>query len=397
MRQLAAVLAGALALAPGMLRAQGDALARPGVVAVRHWSYPTYTRVVLELEAPVSTSIERLPADAAANRPERLYVDLPGVWVGHDWDTPVPVGDGLLEGIRLGQFKSDRARLVLDLDHYQRHRVFALAGPDRLVIDVYGGQAAARLPAVSSAPPSHAPAARLPDASDQRLLVVIDPGHGGDDPGAIGAQGVQEKDITLPVARALRQRLLERGFAVLMTRDADRTLSLEERTAFAEGARGDLFVSVHVNSAPRWRVQGIDTYYLDASHERHTLRVAARESGVAPSQLDALARTLATFRVSEVGAQSSRLAQAVQTEIVSGVRNEYGSATDLGVKRGPFHVLFLSGAPSVLIEVGFLSNPGEATRLRSARYRELVAEQIARGLERYRSDRAPAALAQGAS
>ncbi len=387
------VLAGALALAPAALRAQPDAGVRPGVVAVRHWSYPTYTRVVLELEAPAATAVQRLPADAL--RPERLYIDLPGVWVGHDWDTPVPVGDGLLRGIRLGQFKSDRARLVLDLDHYQRHRIFALAGPDRLVIDVYGDPAPARLPAVSSAPPTQAPGARLPDPSDQRLLVVIDPGHGGDDPGTIGARGVQEKDITLAVGRALKQRLLERGFAVLMTRDSDRTLSLEERTAFAEGARSDLFVSIHVNSAPRWRVQGIETYYLDASHERHTLRVAARESGVAPGQLDDLARTLATFRVSEVGAQSSQLARAVQSELVAGVRESYGSATDLGVKRGPFHVLFLSSAPAVLVEVGFLSNPDEASRLRSARYRELVAEQIARGLARYRSARAPA-LAQGA-
>jgi N-acetylmuramoyl-L-alanine amidase len=394
-RQLAAVLAGALALAPGMLRAQDDAAGRPGVVSVRHWSYPTYTRVVLELQAPVKTSLERLPADPRAHRPERLYVDLPGFWVGHDWDTPVAVGDGLLQGIRLGQFQGDRARLVLDLDHYQRHRVFALSGPHRLVIDVYG-DAARSLPAVSSAPPTQAPGARAPELVDDRLLVVIDPGHGGDDPGTIGAHGVQEKDITLAVGRALRQRLLERGFAVLMTRESDRTLSLEERTAFAEGARGDLFVSIHVNSAPRWRVQGIETYYLDASHERHTLRVAARESGVAPAELDALARTLASFRVSEVGARSSRLARAVQSELVAGVREEYGSATDLGVKRGPFHVLFLSSAPSVLVEVGFLSNPGEATRLRTVRYHELVAEQIARGLARYRKERTPV-IAQGAA
>jgi N-acetylmuramoyl-L-alanine amidase len=223
---------------------------------------------------------------------------------------------------------------------------------------------------------------------------VLDAGHGGDDPGTIGAGGVREKDITLAVARSAKARLEARGFDVLLTRDSDETLSLEERTAFAEGANGDVFVSIHVNSAPRTRVQGIETYYLDANYERHALRVAARESGVAPSQLDPLQRALAGFKVSEVGSRSAVLARSVQGEVVDGVRGAYGSVDDLGVKRGPFHVLFLSNAPSVLVEIGFLSNPTEALRLRSPMYRDVIAEQIARGLSRFRRDRA-AQLAGG--
>jgi N-acetylmuramoyl-L-alanine amidase len=96
--------------------------------------------------------------------------------------------------------------------------------------------------------------------AERKLLVVLDAGHGGDDPGTIGPRGLREKDITLAVAKNAKRRLEARGFDVLLTRDADRTLSLEERTAFAEGANGDVFVSIHVNAAPRARVHGIETY-----------------------------------------------------------------------------------------------------------------------------------------
>jgi N-acetylmuramoyl-L-alanine amidase len=110
--------------------------------------------------------------------------------------------------------------------------------------------------------------------------IVVDAGHGGSDPGAISPHGLREKDVTLAVALDLEQRLVARGFNVVMTRRRDATLSLEERTALAEGAGSDVFLSIHVNAAPRSSAHGIETYYLDRTHERHTLRVAARENGV---------------------------------------------------------------------------------------------------------------------
>jgi N-acetylmuramoyl-L-alanine amidase len=392
----AALLALAGAAARGQEAREEAHADRTKVLGVRHWSYASYTRVVIELSGPVDARVQRLAADAAAARPERLYFDLPGVWVGHDWDTPKPVEDGLLAAIRLGQFESGAARAVIDLARYERHRVFALSGPDRIVIDVFGpreaapvgdpGDALAELEPVRAG--GAAPAGPSPAAPERKLLVVLDPGHGGDDPGTIGARGLREKDITLAVARSAQRRLEARGFDVLLTRSADRTLSLEERTAIAEGANGEVFVSIHVNAAPRSRVRGIETYYLDANHERHALRVAARESGVAPGQLDELQRVLAGFKISEVGTRSALLASSVHREVVGGVREAYGSVDDLGVKRGPFHVLFLSNAPAVLVEIGFLSNPTEASRLRTGLYRDVIAEQIARGLARFRRERA---------
>jgi N-acetylmuramoyl-L-alanine amidase len=382
-----------LALAASAVFAQEeDHAERVKVRAVRHWSYDAYTRVVIELSGPVDASaLQRLAADPAAGRSDRLYVDLPNVWVGHDWDAPQPVVDGLLTAVRLGQFESESARAVIDLARYERHRTFVLSGPDRLVIDVFGPRDdadASKLPDVAAMAPS------MP-APERRLLVVLDPGHGGEDPGTQGPRGLVEKDITLAVAKSAKQRLEARGFDVLLTRDRDRTLSLEERTAFAEGAAGDVFVSIHVNAAPRPKLQGIETYYLDANHERHALRVAARESGVEPAQLDALQRALAGFKVTEVGSRSARLASAIHQEVVGGVREAYGDTTDLGVKRGPFHVLFLSDAPAVLVEIGFVTNAQEARRLRTKLYREVIAEQLARGLARYRRERSVALAAAG--
>jgi N-acetylmuramoyl-L-alanine amidase len=218
----------------------------------------------------------------------------------------------------------------------------------------------------------------------QVRTVVLDPGHGGRDPGALGPYGLREKDVMLQLAKDLRPRLEARGFRVRLTRETDRTVSLEERTAFAEGVGGDVFISLHANAAKRRGARGIETYYLDKSHERHSQRVAARENGVPANRLDDLQRIVAQLRVSEVSVHSARLARAVHGEVIAGVRETHGSVQDLGVKRGPFYVLFLSNMPSILLETGFLTNRADAIRLRNVFYIRVLAEHIARGLSAYR-------------
>jgi len=356
------------------------------VTELRHWSYPEYTRVVVELTRPVTTEVKRLAADRVEGRPERLYLDLAGVWVGLRYAEPIPVGDGLLDGIRAGQNSLTTARVVIDLKRYDHHRLFFLSSPSRVVVDVYGDRER------RSAPPSPSPRGTLPGKGQLPLgmrqvrTVVLDPGHGGRDPGALGAYGLREKDVTLRLALELRPRLVARGFRVVLTREGDRTLSLEERTAFAEGVRGDVFISLHTNASRRRSARGIETYYLDKSHERHSQRVAARESGVPPDRLDELQRIVAQLRVSEVSVHSARLARTVHEKVIAGVRSTHGSVQDLGVKRGPFYVLFLSNMPAILLETGFLTNRAEARRLRSEFYLDVLAEQIARALSTYRRE-----------
>jgi N-acetylmuramoyl-L-alanine amidase len=275
----------------------------------------------------------------------------------------------------------------MDLEKYQKHRLVVLSHPDRLVIDVYGPR---KPPPVSARPPiareGNPVAPRLPVGLRAIQTVVLDPGHGGSDPGAIGVGGIREKDVTLALARSLAPRLEARGFRVVMTRTGDRHLELEERSALAEASRGDLFVSLHANAAPRRSVRGVETYYLDENHERHSLTVAARENGVPRGEVDALQRTLAKLRVSEVSPLSRRLAQIIQRQIVRGMPRAYPSVPDLGAKKGPFYVLFLSTMPAVLVEAGFLSNRTEAQLLAKSDYLDALAEQIAAALALYRED-----------
>jgi N-acetylmuramoyl-L-alanine amidase len=346
------------------------------VVEVRHWSYPDYTRIVVETTRPVKlkSEIHRLGPNRSANRPERLYVDLGGLWVGRKFNDGIELGDGLLQGVRLGQNTLSTTRVVLDLENYERHRMFTLPNPHRVVIDVYGRRKSAG---------REAPVRRMPADRRMAKTVVIDAGHGGRDPGALGLYSVREKDVTLKLAKSLGSKLDALGFEVLFTRKSDRTMRLEERTAIAEAARADLFVSIHANSAPRRSVNGIETYYLDKNHERHSLTVAARENGVSRDQVNDLQKTLAQLRVSELSGYSRHLANLVQSELVGGLPWRY-RVKDLGVKKGPFYVLFLSDTPAILVEAGFVTNKTEAKRLRSDAYLEALADRIAKGVARYR-------------
>lgn len=381
MRRGARLALVALALAVAAM-APPAAHAQIRVRDVRHWSYGDYTRVVVELSAPVETAVREAPADPASGAPARLYVDLPGVFVGRTRAEPIPVGDGLLRRIRLGQFTRDTTRVVLDLDRWERHRLMHLAGPDRIVIDVFGK------PRTAAA----ARAARTRLSMELRPVrrVVVDAGHGGSDPGAIGHGRLREKDVTLRLARALRRELLARGFEVVMTRDGDRTLSLLERTALAEGAGGDVFVSLHANAARNPHAQGIEVYTLDENAHRQTLRLAARENGVAPGEVDPLQGLLTRLRVSEASARADLLADLVHEEIVRGMGRRWPSvAAGRGRLRGPFYVLYLSDMPAILVETGFVTSKADARRLRDPDYLDALAREIASGIERFRARSAP--------
>jgi N-acetylmuramoyl-L-alanine amidase len=355
---------------------------------VRHWSYAEYTRVVVEFDRPIrAQNLKRLAADPGARRGERLYLDVDGIWVGRRYVDGVPVGDGLLKAIRLGQNTLTRTRVVIDVEQYADHRVITLTHPDRLVVDVYGSRKAAR------GQQSAVEGRRLSWEFRPVRTIVVDAGHGGKDPGAMGIGGLREKDLTLHMAKALGRRLSTKGFNVVYTRDRDRTIDLEERTAIAEAAQGDLFISLHANASRRRSLRGIETYYPAHNHERHTLTVAARENGLKRHEVNALQKTLARLRVSEASSASQRLAQLVHGRVVEGIDKQYGSVVDLGVKKGPFYVLFLSNMPAILVEAGFLTNRQDAKRLREKKYLDRVAADIAAGLDLYSRD--PTAVAMG--
>jgi N-acetylmuramoyl-L-alanine amidase len=214
--------------------------------------------------------------------------------------------------------------------------------------------------------------------------VVIDPGHGGNDPGAIGRSGVTEKSLTLRLSEALAARLRAAGYEVLMTREDDSTVSLAERTEFANRVDADLFVSIHINAARNRNLRGFETYYLNLANDPTAAETAARENapGGAGSMGD-LDETLELIVQNEFQGASSELAASIQDSLVMHVAKHYDNVHDLGVKTAPFSVLVGAKMPAVLVETSFVSNEQEEAWLKTADYRNNLAEALEIGLQSY--------------
>lgn len=271
-------------------------------------------------------------------------------------------------------------RLVLEVGPaYEHYESFELRNPDRLIVDLHGD--GARAPADL---PSRRPAGKRSDR-----VIVIDPGHGGSELGAVGLTGLQEKEVTLDLARRLRRRL-GRGSAVsvVLTRDEDRHLDFDVRTAIANHNHADLFLSIHLNSSPRKSAYGAETYYLATEATDDEARtLAAMENGdFAPEDPagatgdpeDPLNLVLWDLAQNRYQSQSAALAESVQRRL-----NRLTGTRDRGVRQAPFRVLMGATMPAVLVEVGFISNPEEEERLRTASYREQVVEALVGAVEEF--------------
>ena len=209
--------------------------------------------------------------------------------------------------------------------------------------------------------------------------IVIDPGHGGKDPGALGRGASKEKYIVLSISEKLREILTRKGYTVLMTRDTNRFIPLKERTAFAIQRKADLFLSIHANGSESPKAKGIETYYLSVSStDKAAEDIAAREnadSGYSIQELEALLKGIIQESKSE---DSKRLAKHVQQALVQAT-----SAVDRGVKHARFVVLIGTNVPAILIETGFVSNPTEGRKLTTSAYQHKIANAIAQGIEKF--------------
>ena len=213
--------------------------------------------------------------------------------------------------------------------------------------------------------------------------VVVDPGHGGRDTGAIGPHGVREKDVALSVAKALARRLRALGFSVVLTRKDDRYVPLDERTRIANEARADLFVSVHCNAARRRKLAGVETWTLNVASNRYAARLATFENADAERTVSDLRLILADLATRANATDARELAQSVQSSLVRNLRGRAARVEDHGVKQALFYVLLGTRMPAILVETGFISNPSEEARLRSRRYQEGMGDAIARGVKEF--------------
>jgi N-acetylmuramoyl-L-alanine amidase len=222
--------------------------------------------------------------------------------------------------------------------------------------------------------------------------VVIDPGHGGRDAGAVGPHGLREKNVTLAIARKLANRLRAQGLSVVLTRDRDVFVSLDERTRIANEAHADLFVSIHCNAARRRNLSGVETWTLNVASNRYAARLAAYENAEDEHRVSDLRLILRDLATKANAGDARELAQSVQTSLVRTLRSRVGSVRDNGVKQALFYVLLGTRMPSILVETAFLSNPEEEARLRSAKYQDGTAEAIARGMRDFLDGRRKLAM-----
>ena len=341
------------------------------VKGFRYWANDKYTRVVVDLSGPVKFTHNIL------SNPDRLYFDLANCSLLNNTIPSLPIENGILKEVRAGQFKHDTVRVVLDLQEIDNFTAFLLEGPHRLVIDVFGKR--------NNKPGT----GRKDEERFQGIIrVIIDPGHGGEDPGAIGPRGLLEKDVVLKVAKQLGGLLKEKyGMEVIFTRDTDVFIPLEERTAVANSKKGDIFISLHANASKRRDVRGIETYFLNWTTDNEAMRVAARENAVSLRKMqqaqNALQMILLDLERENKKDESMKLAYTIQNRLVGVLGTDYPEVVDLGVKYALFYVLVGAEMPSVLVEVSFISNYEEERRLSDNGYREKIAEAIAEGIRKY--------------
>lgn len=226
-----------------------------------------------------------------------------------------------------------------------------------------------------------------PKRVERNKIIVIDPGHGGKDPGAVGYKGYREKIVVMQISNELKKILKSRGYRVYMTRSNDKFLKLRERTSFANKKKADLFISIHANAVGKKianKVHGIECYYLDKSRSNKAKKVAALENSADMSEMDfygkeSFLHTLSSHNI----IASNKLAIDLQGGMLSSLRKSYKNVKDGGVRPAPFWVLVGAQMPSVLVEVGFISNPMEAKRLVKKEYQKKIAQGLANGIERY--------------
>jgi N-acetylmuramoyl-L-alanine amidase len=214
--------------------------------------------------------------------------------------------------------------------------------------------------------------------------IVIDPGHGGHDSGTLGPDGIEEKDVVLDVSLRLGKLLKQRlGADVIFTRSDDTFIPLETRTAIANKAQADLFVSVHANSSPDPSARGVETYYLNFTSSPESLELAARENAVSQQSIHQLSDLVKKIALHDKIDESREFASNVEKYLYDGLDQGNPGLKDRGVKQAPFVVLIGANMPSILAEISFLTNPDDAQELRDPNYRQRIAESLYRGIARY--------------
>ena len=372
------------------------------VHGIRYFSDQDYTRIVIDLSNNAEYTSHWLKADAALHKPPRLTIDINNSILGSNVSRNLSIKDGLLSAVRLGYHPQDkRTRVVLDSENVKDFTVFQMSNPSRIVVDVFSSERKeeAKRPVIASnnqAPKSAKPSTDMktkrPDDLPKDITlgaalglkirtIVIDPGHGGKDPGAV-YNGLKEKDIVLEISKYLYEYLkADPDLNIHLTRDRDIFIPLEERTAIANKLKADIFVSIHANAAKNRAATGLETFVFNVTNDRAALEVAALENQATTKSISDLQGILKDILKYSKLEESVSLAGSVQSCLVKNVKAT--AKQNLGVKQAPFYVLVGATMPAILVETGFLSNNDDASKLKSSAYRKKVAKGIYDGIKEY--------------
>lgn len=372
-----------LVLAPRAVDAPSGPLK---IAAIERYGSEKGARVIIQLTAPTTFKVGALAADEASGKDARVFLDIAGA-SARGIPKEIEVG-GALRRVRVGA-QTDGTRVVLDLAASLYRRIFYLPDPFRIVIDV------------STRPPVREDRAAGGGGQREVRRVAIDPGHGGNDTGAVGPTGLKEKDVTLDIAHRVAPILArELKVETLLTRDNDAYVPLELRAARANAFHADLFVSIHCNASEDGQARGVQTFSLDASREvdRLAARVAARENAAARSATERAGRPAAAsdaadaevaailtgLSFGDLSARSRHFADLLQRSALSSLGPRYPGTRDQGIKTAGFFVLVGADMPAALFETAFISNPEDEARLATADFRQKMADSIVNAIRAWR-------------
>ncbi|HEY5757200.1 MAG TPA: N-acetylmuramoyl-L-alanine amidase [Steroidobacter sp.] len=371
------MLAGCLGLALAAFCAHA---AKPVTIKdVRLWAGPDGTRLVFDLSAPVEHSVLTL------ENPNRVVVDIPAATIENE--RALPEGQGFVKQLRAAAQPNGDLRVVVDLTGPALPKTFTV-GPQqsaghRLVLDLTPSKGS-----VAAAPSQPSVVKAAADAHGRDIVVAIDAGHGGVDPGSIGKRGTYEKHVTLAIARRLKERIdREPGMRAILTRDNDMFVEHRERIARARRQQADMFVSVHADSYTNRAVAGSSVYVLSArgASDESARWLADRENSadlIGGVKLDDKDSVLASVLL-DLSQGASMSASVDAAELVMQELYKIGNITNRGVKHAGFLVLKSPDIPSMLVETAFISNPTEESRLLDAKHQQKLAEAIHQGVRAY--------------
>jgi N-acetylmuramoyl-L-alanine amidase len=377
------------------------------VIVIKHDKTASESVVTLRMSGDVGITRGEVPI--AEGGPRRIFYDLAPAKLGQRNIQPIEVHDGVVARVRAGQYDTEVVRLVVELEGEAEPALQVVRHPFEVRLKTAVQPPAVDVLAGNLRPAQPSPKEPDPEEVKKRFeqgtpggvsisqqlglavhRVVIDAGHGGTDTGAIGPSGVKEKDLTLQIAKRVREKILGEfpDVEVIMTRDDDKTLALQDRTNTANSAAADLFISIHCNASPFRRVRGVETYTLNITHDRYAMKLAARENAeMGEGSISDLEFILADLAMKSNVDDSVRLGRSVQAGIMKNLKKRWNDVPDLGLKHALFYVLMGNRMPSILVETSFVSNKTEEQRLASAAYQDSIADGILSGIREFIQER----------